>query len=91
MQEGGAAGFSRSSVRKRKSDHLVASRNRWLEYHGQRVAQQERSQSDLEDMNYEGTLVKAPPCPKRKMRTPLPQQSSRKDGYGKDGAVREQE
>ena len=31
---------------------------------------------DQEDMNYEGTLVKAPPCPKRRMRTPLPQQSS---------------
>ena len=29
-----------------------------------------------EDMNYEGTLVKAPPCPERRMRTPLPQQSS---------------
>ena len=32
---------------KEKSDHLVASRNRWLEYEGQRVAQQQRSQSDL--------------------------------------------
>ena len=29
-----------------------------------------------EDMNYEGTLVKAPPCPKRRKRTPLPKQSS---------------
>ena len=27
-------------------------------------------------MNYKGTLVKAPPCPKRRMRTPLPQQST---------------
>ena len=27
-------------------------------------------------MNYKGTLVKAPPCPERRMRTPLPQQSS---------------
>ena len=27
-------------------------------------------------MNHEGTFVKAPPCPKRRMRTPLPQQSS---------------
>ena len=31
---------------------------------------------EQEDMNYEGTLVKAPPCPKRRMRTPLLQQSS---------------
>ena len=30
-----------------KRDHLVASRHRWLEYQGQRVLQQERSQSDL--------------------------------------------
>ena len=29
-----------------------------------------------EDMHYEGTLVKALPCPERRMRTPLPQQSS---------------
>ena len=29
-----------------------------------------------EDMNYEGKLVKAPLCPERRMRTPVPQQSS---------------
>ena len=29
-----------------------------------------------EDMTYEGTPVKAPPCPKRRMMTPMPQQSS---------------
>ena len=29
-----------------------------------------------EDMNYEGTPKKASPCPKRRMITPLPQQSS---------------
>ena len=52
----------------------------------------------------EETTAKAPPCPERRMRVPLPQQSSsstmeeespwkcsRKDGYGKDGAVREQQ
>ena len=76
MQEGEAAGLSRSSVRQKKIDHFVASRSRWLGYQGKRVAQQERSQSDLKDMNYEGTTVKAPPCPERRMRTPLPQQSS---------------
>ena len=30
---------------------------------------------EQEDMNYDGTLVKAPPCSKKRMRTPLPQQS----------------
>ena len=57
-------------------DHSVASRHRWLDNQGKRAAQQERSHSDLKDVNYEGTLVKAPPCPERRMRTPLPQQSS---------------
>ena len=62
------AEISRFSTQKRKIDHLVASRNRWLEYQGKRVAQQ--------DVNYEGTMAKAPPCPERRMRTPLPRQSS---------------
>ena len=57
-------------------DHSVASRHRWLKNQGKRAAQQERSHSDLKDVNYEGTLVKVPPCPDRRMRTPLPQQSS---------------
>ena len=61
---------------KEKSDHLMASRNRWLEHEGKRVAQQDRWPSDLPDVNYEGTMAKAPPCPERRMRTPLPQQSS---------------
>ena len=34
-------------ITKEESDRFVASRNRWLEYQGQRVALQERSQSDL--------------------------------------------
>ena len=51
-------------------DHSVASRHRRLENQGKRAAQQQRSHSDLKDVNYEGTLVKAPPCPERKMRTP---------------------
>ena len=59
---------------------------------------------EQEDMNYEGTLVKAPPCTERRMRTPLPEQSSfssmeegsplertGKCGCCKDGAVREQQ
>ena len=73
-------------------DHSVASRHRWLENQGKRAAQQERSHSDLKDVNYEGTLVKAPP----RMRTPdmgrrKPVECSRKNGYCKDGTVREQQ
>ena len=66
MQDGEAAGFSRFSAQREKIDHLVASRNRWLEYQEKRVAQQERWLSDLQDVNYEGTMAKAPPCPERK-------------------------
>ena len=54
----------------------MASRSRRLEYNGKRVAQQERPHSDPRDMNYEGTTAKASPCPERRIRTPLPQQSS---------------
>ena len=36
------------SISNGKSDHLVASRNRWLKYQGQRVAQQERLQRSVE-------------------------------------------
>ena len=32
-----------------KADHLVASRRRWLEHQGERVALQERWQNDWED------------------------------------------
>ena len=43
---------------KERTDRQVASRNRWLEHQGKRVALQERWQSDV---NYEGTVAKAPP------------------------------
>ena len=60
---------------------------------------------EQDDMNYEGTLViKAPRCAKRRIRTPLPEQSSfpsveegspgsaqEEVGYCKYGAVREQQ
>ena len=42
----------------------------------ERVAQQERWLSDLQDVDHEGTMAKAFPCPERRMWTPLPQQSS---------------
>ena len=38
-------------------------------------ALQERWQHDWQDMKYEGIVVKAPPCPERRVRTPMPQQS----------------
>ena len=53
---------------------------------------------EQEDMNHEGTLVKAPLCPKRRMRTPLSEQSSfssMEEGSLwsalENGAVREQQ
>ena len=61
---------------KEKIDHLVASTNPWSEYQGKRVAQQERWLSDWQDVNYEGTTAKTPPCYERRMVTSPPQQSS---------------
>ena len=72
----GSRNFEIFSTKKRKNGDSVASRNRWLEYQGKRVAQQERWLCDWQDVNYEGTMAKAPPCPERRMRTPLPQQGS---------------
>ena len=74
---------------KQKIDHSVASRNRLLEYQGKRVSQQERSQSDWQDVNWEGPMAEAPPCPGRRMRTLLPQQSS--SSTKKAGGVLEKE
>ena len=48
---------------KEKCDLSVASKNRWLELQEKRVAQQERSQSEWQDVNYEGTMAQAPPVP----------------------------
>ena len=39
-----------------ETDHLVASRNRWLENEGKRVALQERWQSEWQGVNCEGTV-----------------------------------
>ena len=59
-----------------RKEHFVASRRRWLEYRGDRVALQESLQNDWQDVNYEVIVAKAPPCPERSMKTPLPQQGS---------------
>ena len=58
-----------------KMDHFVASRTRWLEYQGERVALQESGQHDWQGDKYEGIVAKAP-CLERSLKTPLPQQSS---------------
>ena len=60
-----------------REDHFVASRIRWLEYQGERVALQENGQNDWQDVKYERKWQKPlPPCPERSMKTPLPQQRS---------------
>ena len=61
---------------KEKNGHFVASRRRWLKYQGERVALQESWQNDWQDIKCEGIVAKAPPCPERTVRTPLPQQSA---------------
>ena len=59
-----------------KKHHFVASRRRWLEHQGERAALQESWQNEWQDVKYQGIMAKAPPCPERPMKTPLPQQSS---------------
>ena len=59
-----------------KKDHSVASRRRWLEHQGERVALQKSGQNDWHDIKYHEIMAKAPPCPEGTLRTPLPQQSS---------------
>ena len=66
MPDGEDSGIFEIFGTQEKNGLLVASRNRWLECQGKRVAQQERWLSDLQDVNYEGTMTKAPPCPERK-------------------------
>ena len=68
--------FSSSLIQARKKDHLVANRRRWLEHQGERVAMQERWQNEWHDIEHQGAVARAQPCPKRTPRTPLPQKSS---------------
>ena len=49
---------SSSSTHKRKS-HIVASRRRWLEHQGERVAVQENWQNEWHDTEYQGIMAKA--------------------------------
>ena len=54
---------------RRKGGNKKNATNAW------RVTSQERWQHDREDLQYGEIMAKAPPCPERSMRTPLPQQS----------------
>ena len=46
-----------------------------MEHQGKSLALQERWQNDWQDMKYEGIVAKAPPCPERRVRTQLLQES----------------
>ena len=59
-----------------KKDHFVASRRRWLEGQGKKAALQESWQNEWHDVRFQGVLAKAPPCPERTLKTPLPHQNS---------------
>ena len=63
-----------------KKDHLVADGRRWLEHPRGRAATQERWPNEWHDIEYQGAVAKAPPCPERTLETPLPQQSSSSAG-----------
>ena len=54
----------------------MANRRRWLEHPRERVAMQERWPTEWHDIEYQGATAKAPPCPERTLKTPLPQRSS---------------
>ena len=59
-----------------RRDHFVASKRRWLERQEEKVTVQESWQNEWHDIKYQGVMTKAPPCPERTLKTPLPQQSS---------------
>ena len=54
----------------------MASRRRQLESQGKNSARQESGQKEWHDIEYQGGMAKAQPCPDRILKTPLPQQSS---------------
>ena len=59
-----------------KKDHFVSSRRRWLESPGKKATKQESWQNEWHDIKYQVVMAKAPPCPERTLKTPMPQQSS---------------
>ena len=54
----------------------MSSRRRWLESQGKKATKQESWQNEWHDIKYQGVMAKAPPCPERTLKTPMPQQSS---------------
>ena len=54
----------------------MATRRCRLEHQGKGAATQERWPNEWHDIEHQGVVAKAPPCPERSLRTPLPQQSS---------------
>ena len=68
-----AAVFSRSSTEKRdipwQAEGLVGAPRR-------EGGLARELQNEWQDIKYQGIMAKAPPCPERTMKTPLPQQSS---------------
>ena len=52
---------------------VVATRRRWLERQEEKVAVQGNWQNEWYDIKQQGTMAKAPPCPERTLKTPLPQ------------------
>ena len=59
-----------------KKDHFVASRRTMVGESGKKVALQESWQNEWHHIRYQGVMAKAPRCPERTLKTPLPQQSS---------------
>ena len=47
-----------------------------MERQGEKETLQESWQNEWRDIEYQGEMAKAPPCPERTLKTPLPQQSS---------------
>ena len=47
-----------------------------MERQEEKVALQESWQNEWHDIKFQGMTAKAPPCPERTLKTPLPQQSS---------------
>ena len=59
-----------------KRAHFVANRKRSLESQGMKATKQESWQNEWHDIECQGVTAKAPPCPERTLKMPLPQQSS---------------
>ena len=72
LARGGSHIFQFSDTAENK-DHFVASRQRWLESQGKKATKQDSWQNERHDIKYQGVMAKAPPCPERTLKTPMPQ------------------